>query len=100
MGTTMVAGRVFDERDGRNERQVIVVDTALAARAWPGESAVGRRLQLAPQGGPPGYAEVIGVVEHMRLTDLMQNVRGEIFFPYPQGAPRDAVDPVITLRSE
>ena len=89
MGTTMVAGRGFDDRDGRDERQVIVIDTTLAARAWPGEDAVGKRLQLAPEGGPSGFAEVIGVVEHMRLLDLTRDVRGEIFFPYPQGAPRD-----------
>ena len=75
-------------------------------RHGPGGTRMARRERgrqaaaARATGGPPGYAEVIGVVEHMRLTDLMQDVRDEIFFPYPQGAPRDAVDPVITLRSE
>ncbi len=89
MGTTLVAGRAFEAQDGRDQRQVIVVDATLAARAWPGERAVGKRLQLDPAGGPSGFAEVVGVVEHMRMLDLTRDVRGEIFFPYPQNAPRD-----------
>ena len=45
LGTRLLAGRFFDERDrGAN---VIIIDETLAARAWPGENAVGKRLQTA-----------------------------------------------------
>lgn len=62
-----LARRFFDEGDrGAN---VIIIDETLAARAWPGQNAVGKRLQIQPTGSPNAFAEVIGVVEHIRSQD-------------------------------
>lgn len=86
MGTRLLAGRFFDERDTIDRPLVIIVDDLLAARAWPGQSAIGQRLQVRPTGSPNPYAEVIGVVEHMRVLDVRQSVRGQIYRPYARGA--------------
>jgi putative ABC transport system permease protein len=79
MGTRVIAGRVFEAYESPTPPK-IVIDETLAARAWPGESAVGKRLQIQPNGAPAElHAEVIGVVEHMRILDLTRAVRPQIW---------------------
>ena len=79
LGTRLLAGRFFEDRDrGAN---VIIIDETLAARAWPGENAVGKRLQTQPTGSPNRFSEVIGVIEHIRSQDLARAVRPQIFRP-------------------
>jgi uncharacterized membrane protein YgcG len=87
MGTRLLAGRFFDDHDTPDRPRVIIVDELLAARAWPGQSAVGQRLQTRPTGEPNAFAEVIGVVEHMRVLDVRRPVRGQIYGPYTRSAP-------------
>jgi putative ABC transport system permease protein len=85
MGTRVLAGRVFDEHD-RSPAAQIVIDETLAARAWPGQPAVGKRLQVQPHGTAGElHAEVIGVVEHMRILDLTRAVRPQIWTPMLSG---------------
>jgi hypothetical protein len=79
MGTRLLAGRFFNERDTPDGPRVVIVDELLAARAFTGRSAVGQRLQTRPTGDPAPYAEIVGVVEHMRLLDVRRPVRGQTF---------------------
>ena len=97
MGTRVMAGRVFDQHD-TPQQNTIVIDETLAARAWPGETAVGKRLQVGPNGSPGNFSEVIGVVEHIRAHDLARPVRPQIYRPFGAGARlavviRGTVDP-------
>jgi predicted permease len=78
MGTRLLAGRFFDQHD-QPQHNRIIIDETLAAKAWPGENAVGKRLQVGPNGTPNNFAEVIGVVEHVRLHDLSRPVRPQIY---------------------
>ena len=78
IGARLVAGRFFDEHDAQAGRRIII-DTTLAARAWPGQNPVGKRLQVAPNATPERFAEVIGVVEHIRAHDLSRPVRPQIY---------------------
>ena len=102
LGTRLLAGRFFDEHDrGAN---VIIIDQTLAARAWPGENAVGKRLQIAPTGSPNPFAEVVGVTEHIRSQDLARDVRPQIFRPLisfggtqPFVVVRTAADPAALV---
>ncbi len=80
MGTRLLAGRFFDGHDLPGQARIII-DETLAARAWPGESAIGKRLQVQPNGSENPFAEVIGVVEHMRAHDLSRPVRPQIYTP-------------------
>src|SRR5262249_24389688 len=76
----VVAGRAFTDADG-NTPPVAIIDTELARRAWPGESAVGKRLQIAPAGDRIPFVEVVGVVEHVHLHDLTRPVHPQIWRP-------------------
>jgi putative ABC transport system permease protein len=79
MGTRLMAGRFFTDEERPN---VIIIDETLAERAFPGRGAVGQQLQVAPTGQPNIYAEVVGVVEHMRILELGRAVRSQIFRPF------------------
>jgi putative ABC transport system permease protein len=86
MGTRVLEGRVFTALD-RSSRQ-IVIDQTLAAQIWPGQPAVGKRIQTQPNGsGADLYSEVIGVVEHMRILDLTRAVRPQIWAPMTTFVP-------------
>jgi putative ABC transport system permease protein len=87
MNAKLVAGRGFTPLDSVGTPQVVIVDQTLARLAWPGQNAVGKRLQLQPTGTPNAFAEVIGVVQHMRSHDLTRDVRPQIYFSTGQGTP-------------
>jgi putative ABC transport system permease protein len=89
MGAELLGGRWFDQLDTAEGRQVVIVDDLLARQTWPNESAVGRRLQVeqfTDRGFVPQWAEVVGVVRHLRHHSLSRELRGQIYLPYPQSA--------------
>src|SRR5262249_37583073 len=80
MGTRLVGGRFFDQHDADpHGPAVIIVDDTMAARAWPGQNPIGKRLQVAPNGSANMFAEVVGVVEHIRMHDVSRAVRPQIY---------------------
>jgi predicted permease len=78
--TPLIAGRTFTEADNAPERRLVVIDQVLAAKAFPGESAVGKRLLTRIQTPEPEWVEVIGVVAHQRQTSLAVAGREQIYF--------------------
>jgi putative ABC transport system permease protein len=87
MDTRLLAGRTFSTLDSVGAPPVIIIDETLARVAWPGQTAVGKQLQLQPTGTPNGFAEVVGVVEHMRMHDLARDGLPQIYYPTGQGSP-------------
>ena len=87
MDARLLAGRTFAPGDSVGTPPVIIIDETLARLAWPGENAVGKQLQLQPTGTPNAFAEVVGVVEHMRQHDLTRDVLHQIYYPVGQGTP-------------
>jgi putative ABC transport system permease protein len=49
----ILAGRPFDDRDGFDGQDSIVVTSDFAARVWPGEPALGKRLRVYSEPPPP-----------------------------------------------
>lgn len=48
IGLTLVEGRDFEKTDRAGHPNVAVINQTLAARAWPGESAVGKVIRTGP----------------------------------------------------
>ncbi len=80
MRTALVAGRTFAEADNNAKRNVVVVDTMLAAKAFPNESAVGKRILIRIRTPEPEWVEIIGVVQHQRVTSLADPGREQVYF--------------------
>jgi len=75
--TPLLAGRTFTEEDNAPGHNVVVIDELLAARAYPNESAIGKRMRLPDPNHP--WAQVIGVVRHQRLFSLADPGRGTVY---------------------
>lgn len=75
--TPLVAGRTFAAEDNAPGRNVVIIDEYLAAKAFPGESAIGKRIIVRSTNTP---VEVIGVVAHQRATSLTHTGREQIYF--------------------
>ncbi len=88
IGARLLAGRLLTARDNLDSLPVVVVDRTLAARAWPGEDPVGRKLEaqisrFAPGPGPERmWLKVVGVVDNIRSVDPSMDGRETIYFPY------------------
>jgi putative ABC transport system permease protein len=79
MGTRILDGREFTETDDNPQVNNVVIDSVLAARLYPGERAVGRRL-IARLGTPqPTPWEIIGVTEQQKHVTLTEVGREQIF---------------------
>jgi predicted permease len=78
LGVRLLDGRTFEPRDDERAPGAVVVNETLARRLWPGQRAVGRRVDGRTRGiGPLGRritetseAEVIGVVSDVKNTSL------------------------------
>ena len=79
MGTTLLAGRTFTQEDNNPDRNVIIVDQALAAKAFPNESAVGKRILYRVRTPEAQWGEIIGVVAHQRNTSLIEPGREQLY---------------------
>jgi putative ABC transport system permease protein len=81
LGTRLIAGRTFTEADRDQAKRVVVIDTALAAKAFPwgaSERSVGRDLLLGVDGVGVRF-EVVGVVAHQRNASLVESGREQIY---------------------
>jgi predicted permease len=82
----LIEGRTFTELDDVATQPVVIVDDRLAARTWPGQSAVGQRIGVDPfvTGKPGVWATVVGVVKHVRHRSPIEEVREQIYFAQRQ----------------
>ena len=80
MHVPLLAGRTFNDADNAANRAVVVIDQMLAAKAFPNESAVGKRILTRINTPDPVWVEVIGVVAHQRESSLAEEGREQIFF--------------------
>ena len=80
MHTPLIAGRTFTDDDNAPERKVVVIDQFLAAKAFPREPAVGKRILTRINTPEPEWVEIIGVVGHQRQTSVADPGREQIYF--------------------
>ena len=81
-GVRLVEGRFFTEDDDERAQPVVIVDDQLARRAWPGESAIGKRIASDPfsTGHSVYWATVVGVVGHLRHRSLLEDLGDQVYF--------------------
>jgi predicted permease len=82
LGIPVLEGRGFRESDTPESPRVIVVNEALARRFFPGESAVGKRLNLRNASGPA--FDIIGVVADHKVQTVTEAPQPYVHFPTTQ----------------
>jgi predicted permease len=65
LGIRVMRGRGIAASDTAETTPVALVNQGMAARYWPGESALGKRLRVF--GGDGGWVEVVGVVADIKF---------------------------------
>jgi predicted permease len=89
------AGRDFTPEDREGTPPVAIVNEQLARRAWPNESAIGKRLRI---GGDDGtWATVIGVVAGAKHFLLSEDALDQAYVSYLQ---RPLIFTEVVVRAE
>jgi predicted permease len=78
--TPLLEGRTFTEADNDPARNVVIVDPVLAAKAYPGQSPIGKRILIRLRTPEPEWVEVVGVVAHQRDESLADPGREQVYF--------------------
>jgi len=80
MRTPLLAGRTFTDDDNLPGRNRVIIDQFLANKAFPGQSAIGKRILIRIRTPEAEWVEVAGVVAHQRFTSLAEPGREQVFF--------------------
>jgi predicted permease len=92
LGALPVSGRAFNRDDHAAGAAVAIVNQSFAARFWPGESPVGKRLRFTDGGAAGDWRTVVGVVPNIMEGDaLRQEFKPVVYTPFLQEAPARAV---------
>ena len=82
MGIRLLRGRHFTAFDRDSAAPVVLVSEALARKIWPGEDALGKRIQLGDPATP--WREVIGIAANVRHSGLDDEVTQQVYIPERQ----------------
>jgi predicted permease len=90
MQIPLIRGRLFTESDVRSATRVVVIDEHMAARLWPDEDPVGKRIRT---GGFDATADtpwmtVVGVVGRVKHDGLEADPRIAFYLPHAQAPTR------------
>jgi putative ABC transport system permease protein len=97
LGIPTLNGREFTGSDLAHSPSVVIINEVTAARYWPGENVVGKRVRF---GGPElPWSTVIGVVGGVRHGALDREPRAELYFPYAQ-RPGSRMTIVVRSRND
>ncbi|HYE85200.1 MAG TPA: FtsX-like permease family protein, partial [Vicinamibacterales bacterium] len=97
MAIPLLRGRVFNDGDGPGAPPVVVIGKTMAARLWPGEDPIGRRIKLA--GGPNNpLRTIVGVVGDVRHYGLDLPATNQAYMPQSQ-APWQQTSMTMLIRA-
>ncbi len=77
----LLEGRFFSVHDADPKHPVVIVDDKLAGLLWPGRSPIGEQFYVNV--GESQHPTVVGVVRHLRLRSLVDDLLPQIFVPWP-----------------
>jgi predicted permease len=80
MGTTLVAGREFTDRDSEGAPRTVIVNEALARRYWPGQNALGKHIAVRQD----RQLEIVGVVKDTTAYIFQKGALPFFYLPHLQ----------------
>ena len=82
LGVRVARGREFGPDDRAGAEPVIVVNEAFAARYWPGQDPLARRVSVSGDEGP--WLRVVGLVTNTKYSSLGEEPPPMLFLPFGQ----------------
>lgn len=86
LGTTVLEGREFDERDRAGAPKVAVVNQAFVKRFFGNRGAIGRKMEIGS--GRALDIEIVGVVVDADNLSLRETIKPTFYIPYEQSIER------------
>ena len=80
LGIPIVRGRAFARTDTADAQPVAIVSESTAARYWPGEEPIGKRVRISPRFE---WATVVGIAADLRYRELTNNWMS-VYYPASQ----------------
>jgi predicted permease len=103
MGIPRISGRDIAESDNAQSVPVVVVNKTFAAKMWPNESALGKRIQFA---GDKRWWTIVGIVGDTKHFALNEHQLLQAYIPHSQRpqifttlALRSTADPLLLSRA-
>jgi predicted permease len=91
LGISVLAGRVFDERDNLNAPRVAIVNQKFAETFMGGGNPVGKTFRLVDvPGEDPRVFEIVGLVGNTKYRDLREDFPPVTYVPEAQDKQPDA----------
>ena len=84
LGMALESGRFFATDEHIQNRQVVIVNDKLAALAWPGQDAIGKRLKWGNAASPAPWLTVVGVVRSVVDGPLGTSPKIHAYEPFRQ----------------
>ena len=84
IGARLRAGRFLDERDGGDATPVVVINATLANQYWPGENALGYRIDTGTGDGAPLWMTIVGIVEDIKERGFDLGPKPAVYVPFTQ----------------
>jgi predicted permease len=82
LGIKIVRGRGFSERDDEHAPTVVVISETMAAKYWPGEDPIGKRVKLSYNNTGP--REIVGIAGDVKQKSLTDAVLPQMYTPFVQ----------------
>jgi predicted permease len=79
----ILRGRAFDERDIRENRSVAIINETMAAKYWPAQNAIGKRIRPvgASGNGHEPALEIIGVARNAKYRSVAEEAAPYLYRP-------------------
>lgn len=85
VGASAISGRDFTDNDRATATPVAIVNQSFAARYWPGEQPLGKRLRERTRDAEGEWRTVVGVVPNIMQGDaLRQQFKPLVYVPLQQ----------------
>ena len=84
----LLQGRTFTAADRFGAPEVVIINETVARRVWPGEDAVGKRIQFGSRTAGIDM-EVVGVVQTGKYRTVGEEDRFMVYRPYAQDPQRE-----------
>ena len=84
LGIPLLRGRAFSPADTKSSTPVVMIDQDIAARFWPGQDPVGKRLKWGAGGNSGEWITVAGVVGNVRNAPFDEESLLSTYLPYSQ----------------
>lgn len=85
LGLPLIEGRLLTNDDGVGRPPVAVISASLAAKYWPGQSPLGRRIRIETVRA--AWVEVVGVVSSLTGTGNQPRAIDTFYLTIAQGNP-------------